>query len=504
MPLAQKVFCMWSSLVLCFCCGNRMSTLDAPGIAQFAQRCDLVTEEQLMDAWSELGGRSGPADPLLRVLERKGYLTPWQVSKLRKGDKNGYFLGGYRVLYRIAAGTFGRVYRAENPRTGEIVAIKVLRKRWAEDNRKIELFEREGKVGLVMQHPNIVRILAVNRDPSTAQYYIVMEFVEGGNLRDFMVIRKKLEPLESLRLLEETTNGLAYALSQGLTHRDLKATNILIASSNTAKLVDFGLAELAGGAREEGGEIDRTVDYAGLEKATGVKAGDPRSDIYFLGCTFHEMVTGRPLLSVTREARVRMQRQRFELASHLNREDPDLPPPVFALLSRMVAFNPNERFQNYEQLLDAIQQVRHELAGGGRTGSGDAGPKTVFVIEHNAKFQDAFREKLKARGFRVLISINTEQAIARFQQQPYQALIVNCGTAERAGLEAFEKVMNEADLKRLACAGILILSPEQAHWAENLAHFPRTTSLILPVNMKQIVQKLNELFPSSAAQPGGA
>lgn len=477
-----------------------MSTLDAAGMAQFAQRCGLVTEEQLFDATSELEHRTGPADPLLRVLERKGYLTPWQISKLRKGDSGGYFLGGYRVLYRIAAGTFGRVYRADNPRTGEIVAIKVLRKRWAEDNRKIELFEREGKVGLSMQHPNIVRILAVSRDPSTAQYYLVMEFVEGGNLKDFLAIRKKLEPLESLRLLEETTNGLAYALGQGLTHRDLKATNILIASSNTAKLVDFGLAELAGGAREEGGEIDRTVDYAGLEKATGVKAGDPRSDIYFLGCTFHEMVTGKPLLSVTREARVRMQRQRFEVASHLNRENPDLPPPVFALLSRMVAFEPNQRFQNYEQLLEAIEQVRRELTGGGRTRSGDTGPKTVFVVEHNAKFQDAFREKLKARGFRVLISINTAQAVARFEQQPYQALIVNCGTADRVGLEAFEKVMNEADLKRLDCAGILILSKDQAHWAESLAPLPRTASLVLPVTMKQIIDKLNELFPSTESQ----
>lgn len=477
-----------------------MSTLDAPGIAQFAQRCDLVTEEQLLDAWSELDDRSGPADPLLRILERKGYLSPWQISKLRKGDTDGYFLGGYRLLYRIAAGSFGRVYRADNPRTGEIVAIKVLRKRWSEDNRKIELFEREGKVGLSMQHPNIVRILAVNRDPSTAQYYLVMEFVEGGNLKDFLAIRKKLEHLESLRLLEETTNGLAYALSQGLTHRDLKSTNILIASSNTAKLVDFGLAELAGGAREEGGEIDRTVDYAGLEKATGAKAGDPRSDIYFLGCTFHEMVTGKPLLSVTREARVRMQRQRFEVASQLNRDDPDLSSPVFSLMSRMVAFDPNQRFQNYAQLLEAIQQARHELSGGSRIGSVYTGPKTVFVIEHNAKFQDAFREKLKARGFRVLISINTAQAIARFQQQPYQALIVNCGTAERAGLEAFEKVMNEADLKRLDCAGILILSRDQAHWADGVAHLPRTASLILPITMKQIVSKLNELFPSTEVQ----
>jgi eukaryotic-like serine/threonine-protein kinase len=477
-----------------------MSTPDAAAIAQLAQRLDLVSESQLLDVWAELGTRTGPADPLLRALERKGYLTPWQGSKLLKGDTDGYFLGGYRVLYRIAAGSFGRVYRADNPRTGEVVAIKVLRKRWSEDNRKIELFEREGKVGLSMQHPNIVRIIAVNRDPSTGQYYIVMEFVEGDNLRDFLAIRKKLEPKEALRLLEETANGLAHALKLGLTHRDLKPTNILIsASSQTAKLVDFGLAELAGGAREVGGEIDRTVDYAGLEKATGVKAGDPRSDIYFLGCTFHEMVTGRPLLTVTREARARMLRKRFEIDSQLKRDDPDLPPPIFSLVSRMVKFEPEQRFQSYEQLLDAIQQVKIELEGGGRmAASAGSGPKTVFVVEQNQKFQDAFREKLKARGYRVLISIHAPQAASRFDQQPYDALIVNCVTAERAGLETFEKVLRDAEMKRVDCAGILILAPEQSHWAESVTGIPKSAVLVMPVNMKQIIQKLDEFLPAAA------
>jgi tRNA A-37 threonylcarbamoyl transferase component Bud32 len=471
-----------------------MSTPDAEAIAQLARRLDLVTDDQLMDAWAEVGARTGPAGPLLRALERKGHLTPWQASKLLKSDTDGYFLGGYRVLYRIAAGSFGRVYRGDNPRTGEVVAIKVLRKRWAEDNRKIELFEREGKVGMSMQHPSIVRILAVNRDPSSGQYYIVMEFVEGGNLRDFLAIRKKLEPPEALRLLEETTSGLSYALSMGLTHRDLKPTNILISATKTAKLVDFGLAELAGGAREVGGEIDRTVDYAGLEKATGAKAGDPRSDIYFLGCTFFEMLTGRPLLNPVKDARARMHRHRFEIEGQLKRDDPDLPPPVFSLIARMVAFDPASRFQNYEQILDAIEQVRSEVTGGAKAQAA-AGPKTVFVVEADTKFQHAFRDKLKARGYRVLISINAGQALSRFLKEPYHALIVDCATGDRTGLETFEKVMREADLNRLDCAGLLLLSKDQAHWAETLEQFPKSAALVMPVKMKHIFDKLADLAP---------
>jgi tRNA A-37 threonylcarbamoyl transferase component Bud32 len=482
-------------------CGSSMSTLDAAGIAQLAQRLDLVNEEQLMDAWSEVGTRTAPAQSLLRALERKGHLTPWQASKLIKGDTDGYFLGGYRLLYRIAAGSFGRVYRADNPRTGEIVAIKVLRKRWAEDSRKIELFEREGKVGIGLQHPNIVHIHAVNRDPSTGQYFIVMDFVEGGNLRDFLQIRKKLEAPEALRLLEETANGLAYAYGRGLTHRDLKPTNILIAANQTAKLVDFGLAELVGGAREEGTENDRTVQYAGLERATNTKPGDPRSDIYFLGCTFFEMVTGRPLLVVSRADRNRLSRDRFELEGLLHRDDPDLPSPIFSLITRMVAFDPLRRFQSYDQLLEAIQQVRAELTGGGRVAPAGDGPKTVFVVEHNPKFQDAFREKLKAKGFRVLISINAGQAVTRFRQQPFHALIVNCATGDRTDLDAFESVMEDAELKRLDCAGLLIVSPDQAHWAESIQAYPRAAVIHVDkkVDLKQILRKLGELVPASEA-----
>ncbi len=469
-----------------------MSIPDAAGIAQLARRLDLVSDDQLYEAWEELGTRSGPAEPLLRVLERKGYLTPWQGSKMIKGDTDGYSLGGYRVLYKIAAGTFGRVYRADSPRTGEVVAIKVLRKRWAEDERKIALFEREGKVGLGLQHPNIVQILAVNRDPVSGQYYIVMEFVEGGNLRDFLGIRKKLLPLEALRLLEETANGLNHALSIGLTHRDLKATNVLISATKTAKLVDFGLAELAGGAREIGTEIDRTVDYAGLEKATGAKAGDPRSDIYFLGCTFHEMVTGRPLLTVIKEARARMLRARFELASQLNRDDPDLPPPVYSILSRMVAFEPSERFQTYEQLIEAIGQIRAELQGGGKAVAG--GTKTVFVVEHNAKLQEVFREKLKEHGYRVLISINAQQAVTRYAQQPFHALIVDCGTSGRDGLEAYKTITLDAERKRMACASILILSEEQSHWKDEVVLGPKTATLVRPVTIRQITQALSDFL----------
>jgi len=483
-----------------------MSPSDAAGLAQLALRLNLITDEQSRDARADLDGALDTPEALLRIMERRGFLTPWQGAKLLKGDTDGYSLGGYRLLYRISAGTFGRVYRADNPHTGEIVAIKVLRRKWANDVHKVELFEREGKVGLTMRHPNIVRIIAVSKDVATGQHYIVMEFVEGGNLRDILTIRKKLDALEALRILDDAANGLAYAFSKGLTHRDIKLTNILLSTSGEAKLVDFGLAEITGPTAPgaAGGDdelnVDRTVDYAGLEKATGQKAGDVRSDIYFLGCTFYEMIAGQPLLSVTKDAKARMMKHRFAVTSNLRKDDPDLKGPIYPLICRMTAFNPPERFQNPTQLLEAIRQTRAELSGEPRLDRLPAGPQTVFVVEHHPKLQDAFRDKLKKMGYRVLISIDANRASERYMQQPYQAFIVDIGTAGEDGVNAMNKVIGEAGLQSLPCVGILIFNEDQGDLAQRAESIQNTTLLMRPVNMKQITNVLREHLPVEAEE----
>jgi eukaryotic-like serine/threonine-protein kinase len=473
-----------------------MSQVDANGIAQLAIRMNLISEEQWRECWEELDPRQSTPEALLRILERKAYLTPWQGAKLLKGETDGYFLGGYRLLYRIAAGTFGRVYRADNPRSGEVVAIKVLRRKWSADSHKIELFEREGRMGMNLRHDNIVSVLAVGRDPVTGQYFIVMDFVEGSNLREFLSIRKKLDPLEALRIMDDAVSGLAHAWTRGLTHRDIKLTNILLSTQGKAKLVDFGLAEMTTSAAsvsdDEDMEVDRTVDYAGLERATSSKAGDIRSDVYFLGCTLFEIVTGRPLLSVTRDAKQRMMKHRFEVSAMIKRDDPDLPLPIYSLLHRMVAFDPMDRFQTPVQLLEAIRLAAVELSGGAAERA-PTGPKTVFVIEHHPKLQDAFRDKLKKLGYRVLISIDAGRAAQRYSQQPFHALIIDCGTAGEDGLNAMEKVQREANMLGLNCAGILILSEDQADWKYRAERIAATKVLVRPVTMSQITGMLKEI-----------
>src|SRR5438094_238383 len=139
-----------------------MSILDAATLASTAIRLGLLSSDQVQDAWTELGAKNALPEEFVRIMERRAYLTPFQTNKLVKGDKEGYFLGGYRILYKIASGSFGRVYRCDDPTIGRVVAVKVLRKKWSDDKHKIELFMREGKMGMELHHPNIVEILAVN------------------------------------------------------------------------------------------------------------------------------------------------------------------------------------------------------------------------------------------------------------------------------------------------------------------------------------------------------
>jgi serine/threonine protein kinase len=471
-----------------------MEINDAATLANLAIRLGVLTSGQVQEGWEELGAHNAPPDEFVRVMERRGYLTPFQTNKLLKADKDGYFLGGYRILYKIASGSFGRVYRCADSHTGRVVAIKVLRRKWSEDKHKIELFTREGRMGMTLHHPNIVEILAVNQDRATKQYYIIMEFVEGGNLRDLLAIRKKLAPADVLKILDETASALAYAFSRGVTHRDMKLTNVLISSQGPVKLVDFGLAggQLGFEEKDDPTTVDRTVDYAGLEKATDAPSGDPRSDIFFLGCVAYELLTGRPPLEASRSAVTRMSAQRFQAITPMKPEEVEAPPAIFHLVETMMALDPALRFQTPSQLVDRIREVRQESDGKVRE-QGKGGQRTIFFVESDERLQDLLRGKLKEQGFRVLIAADPMRALDRFRQQPFDLLVINASTAGENGCYLFQRVMDEAERQRRLLRGILLVEPEHASWRDHYAGQPGVSVLMQPVKYKQLLGAIRDL-----------
>jgi tRNA A-37 threonylcarbamoyl transferase component Bud32 len=469
-----------------------------------AVKVGLITQAQLDEALDEAredAGKQLPELPyLIRALEREGRITNLQTSKLIKGDLDGYFMGGYKILYKVSSGSFGRVFRAEDPHSHRIVAVKVLRKRWSEDQQRIDLFIREGKVGLTLKHDNIVEVMGINQDGLTRQYYILMEFVEGGNLREILAIRK-LSVAESLRIIEDCAAGLTHAYSRGYTHRDIKLTNILINTQGEAKLVDFGLAQMFAQIGREEEMVDRTVDYAGLEKNTGVQAGDVRSDIFFLGCVLYEMLTGKSPLEMTKDRHARMHKRRFDEMLRLKPGDLDAPPSVYQLVDSMMAYDPRRRYQTPAQLLDAVKAARRDVQSGigasngaGQVAARPKGERSVYLVEGHHNLQEALRAKFKEKGFRPFVAADPIRALDRFRQQPFDVLIVNAETAGEDGVEVFDHVLQEAHSKQIACVGVLILGEDQTAWAKKIKPRPNARVLVRPVSWKQLSGTLQSLL----------
>ena len=313
-----------------------MVELSPEQLAQRASDLNLVDRRQLESVWGELGTNVSLGD-MQRVLLGRGILTNYQFDRLARGEKAGFFYGDYKVLYLVGTGSFARVYRAVHRETGQVVALKVLRTRYSESPVQTEQFLREGSMGAKLRHPNIVPIYEVYSKGRL--HFLVMEFIEGQNLRDFVQVRKKLSIPDAVSITTDITAGLAYAMEHGITHRDMKLSNALIASSGRAQIVDFGLAAATTGNDEEDLSNPRTIDYAGLERATGCKKDDPRSDIFFNGCMLYQMLSGESPIPFG-DRMSRMNNSRFANIKPILDVAPELPGPIAKVVSKAIKLDP--------------------------------------------------------------------------------------------------------------------------------------------------------------------
>lgn len=483
-------------------------------LTQRAIDLELASEMQISQFWGELRTNNVSMETVQTLLLRKGILTNFQLDRMLTGERLGFFYGPYKVLYMIGAGTFARVFRAVHRETGRVVAVKVLRRRHRDQVQQVEQFLREGRMGLQLRHPNIVTIHEIENDPRSP--YLVMEFVEGETLREILKIRNKFEPADALQVMKDICAGLDFAFSKGITHRDLKLSNVLVHSSGRCKLVDFGLAALADVSTPEAiadCPSARAIDYAALERGTAVRKGDPRSDIFFTGVIFYNVVSGHAALQETRDRLQRLNVSRFQEVRPLSEVAPGMPDSIYIICNKAMEFEPEKRYQTPGQMLSDIEvaikklenpdggsaeRATHVILSVNAEDAKEGQGKTVIVVENKQELQDILREKLKKRGYRVLIFSDPERAMSKFSPDesiPADCVVLCAPDLGNLALEAFNRLGEIEHTKHIPV--VMLVDPKQQHIIRAAKTNDNHVLLPMPLKVRELRQALMHLTTSA-------
>ncbi|QVL30650.1 serine/threonine protein kinase [Telmatocola sphagniphila] len=309
---------------------------------------------------------------LARELVEKGYLTRFQAELLLAGRTHGFILGQYRILEEIGRGGMGRVFKAEHQTMSRVVALKILDPKLTKTDRARLLFQREVKAAAKLNHPNIVTAFDANQIADRC--YLVMEYVDGPNLSDFVKKHGPLPVTQAADFIRQAALGLQFAHDLGMVHRDIKPANLLVqkntsksaANSFTVKILDFGLARLS---TSDDGTIDNsetiltnkqsvmgTPDYLAPEQARNIHSVDARSDLYSLGCTFYFLVTGQvPFVGGT--AFEKLVRHTTEIPRTAQQVNPSVPDVISEIIERLMAKDPDDRFQSGAELAAVLSML---------------------------------------------------------------------------------------------------------------------------------------------------
>jgi serine/threonine protein kinase, bacterial len=268
-------------------------------------------------------------------------LDGWNPFAARDdGPGVGETFGPYRLDAFLGEGAVGRVFRATDTRSGEVVAVKILRRTLADDDVYRRRLEREARVAAEVESKHIVAVVASSVEQGTP--YVVVRYVEGETLADRLEREGTLTVVDVVRLVAQVATGLDALHAHGIVHRDVKPSNVLLDESGSAALTDFGLAKgQAYTVLTRTGQAVGTLDYVAPEILSGEEA-QPASDIYALGCLTYECATGdAPFAS----------RSMFEVAvAHMEDEPADpsslrseLPSALGWAILRALAKKPDER-----------------------------------------------------------------------------------------------------------------------------------------------------------------
>ncbi|MBN2847338.1 MAG: Stk1 family PASTA domain-containing Ser/Thr kinase [Coriobacteriia bacterium] len=294
----------------------------------------------------------------------------------------------YRVIEKIGSGGMADVFKAVDDVLGRTVAVKVLHARYAADPTFVARFRQEAQAAANLSHPNIVNMYDWGRDGET--YYIVMEYVKGTDLKSLVSQQGPMDPRKAAEYAAQICSALAVAHGYDIIHRDIKPHNIVLTPDGTIKVMDFGIARAGNTTMTQTGSVLGTAQYISPEQAQGRQLS-PASDLYSLGVTLYEMVTGRPPFDADTPVATALQQVNDEPMPP-RQVRASIPPALEAVILRAMRKNPAERYDSAAEMRDDLRRAANGdiPSGGVYAGAVDAGHTSVLpAVERAASARPA-------------------------------------------------------------------------------------------------------------------
>ncbi len=334
-----------------------MLTQVDPGLWDALEASKLLTTEQLSAAKKLVSAHEASAttQAVLQTLVRREWLTPFQADRLLKGQSRGFFYDQYKIVDLLGLGGMGWIYRAVDCISGQVVALKALRPGFQHDQGLLARFQQEAKVGLRLHHPYIVQTYCLGSAGGLP--YLAMEFVAGPNLHELLLQQQRLPWEQACELARQVAIALSYVHQQRIIHRDIKPQNVLVDAAGHIRLLDFGLSMFQEGETGDefslamifGHESVGTWEFTAPEQYEDSLAADARSDIYSLGGTLYAALTGTNVFS-NRDKSLDPGRK----VRSVRESAPETPAEVDAIVSKMLAFHPTDRYACADEVVNAL------------------------------------------------------------------------------------------------------------------------------------------------------
>lgn len=310
--------------------------------------------------------------------------------------------GRYEIVGRIGAGGMSNVYKAKDQKLNRFVAVKVLKPEFSTDATFVKKFRVEAQSAAGLSHPNIVNVYDVGEENGI--YYIVMELVQGITLKHYIERKGKLDIREVLNISVQIASGMGAAHANRIIHRDIKPQNVIMSRDGKVKVTDFGIAKAADSTTVTTNAAG-SVHYISPEQARGGYS-DEKSDIYSLGITIYEMVTGRVPYDGENNVSVALQHIQGNMTppSQLN---PDIPRSVERIILKCTQKKPDLRYSSAKELIMDLRRALAEPDGNyvviGTAAMGGVSDSTTVVMneEDVEKLRNASLNKNKENGKRV-------------------------------------------------------------------------------------------------------